>query len=471
MIVYPYRYRKGGKGSHVTVCLLGLDGRVVSEHGEQVDLQRLPPGYHVWTDLDTARHLVSVQGIGESLCWNGTEIRWRPASTDDDWTPRRTDVSVIRCVFPDRAERTLAGLAGWRDWLEDTGARCTGTSGAAAMSLLRATLTGPLRCSWGAKSLPVRWTTGGRQEIGPRGQQDYVGRLEQLDLPAAYAATLAGLRYGGIWQRVGPDRVAGWPDAVPVFVRATVRVPAGVRYGPVPRRLRARPSPLREQVLRATGRLYPRGPCRLRGVWTREELLAAERAGCRVTRVEGWAHRAGSRLPFAPWWAAIGEGRDRGGLAGLLAKLTGNALWGRFCMETPADGEARSIRRHRQAPLILVDDRPTRPAHDLAETVSGRVRARLYDAIVAAGDSLVCAHTDGLWVQNTGLVLPGWRAKKHARRLQLVDAQTMRLWNEPAKPWDPEVVVAGVPTRLAPKVFEMAWNTLGVNLGVNTEVV
>jgi hypothetical protein len=37
------------------------------------------------------------------------------------------------------------------------------------------------------------------------------------------------------------------------------------------------------------------------------------------------------------------------------------------------------------------------PAIDLAEVVAGRVRARLYDAIISCGEQLLCAHTDGLW--------------------------------------------------------------------------
>src|ERR1035437_796752 len=88
------------------------------------------------------------------------------------------------------------------------------------------------------------------------------------------------------------------------------------------------------------------------------------------------------------------------GLAGLLAKVTGNALWGRFCMDPRSQGR-RSIRSRNgkigSRELPLRGGLP--PAHDLAELVSGRVRAELYRLMVAAGDDLLSAHTDAAWIR------------------------------------------------------------------------
>ena len=146
------------------------------------------------------------------------------------------------------------------------------------------------------------------------------------------------------------------------------------------------------------------------------------------------------------------------GLAGVLAKVTGNALWGRFCMDSRVQGR-KSIRSlngnlsSREVPLWG----GVPPAHDLAEIVSGRVRAELTRLMLRAGDGLLSAHTDGAWVRGDLALAGGWREKQPARRLDLVDPQTLRYWPAPAHPSEPWIVYAGVPARKAPAAFEKRW--------------
>lgn len=446
------------------VAILTVEGHVVDEHGNRRSFERWPERLRCWTDFDTARRLVS-DGYGEALCWNGEEITWRHERLDrEGWKRRPTDVHVIKLPFYDEHELTVRALAGWRDWLAGYGAAPTSTTGSAAWSLLRARLERPLWTNMG-DAPPLRSTLGGRQTLGPAGAGEYAGDLAQLDLPAAYASELGNLHYGGHWFRVSTlPRVArhepAWWAAQgrPVFCRAFVSVPAGLAYGPLPRRLRR---PLRGMAAAMVGAEYPVGK-RLQGVWTWQEIEAAERHGARIVRIaETWVHLAGERQPFLPWWRAIMEGRELRGLAGLLAKTTGNALWGRFAMDPKANGQRTIRSRTRQGrivarPYTFKGGRP--PAHDLAETVSGRIRAKLYDAIMLSGDRLLSAHTDGIWSfadPELLAALPEWRRKQDARLIELLDPQVLRYYPKRGRA---HTVFAGMPASFADEAFDRAWS-------------
>lgn len=329
-----------------TVALLKSDGTVVDEHGE-----RAVPGKTVRTycSYDTVRELV-LDGRGEALCWNGEEIRWRESDFQEPgWQPAASDVGVIRLPFPESDEDTLRGFALWRDWLDAAGAGVAATAGGASWKLLRASLVEPLWLGVGERP-PLKQTLGGRQQLGPAGPGSFTGELRLYDLPAAYAHELANLRYGGRWlfDRYGDP--AWWAsDGKAVFVHAKVRIPREI-LGPLPRRPRKPTKGLSSVLL---GAWYPVGT-RLQGVWTYEELQAALEAGCRVEKHLGtFVHLSGDRYPFASWWQRILEGRSLGGFAGWLAKLTGNALWGQFCMDARSAGE-RTIMRRRGAKMVSV---------------------------------------------------------------------------------------------------------------------
>lgn len=473
MIVEPYRTEVGSARRPIpTVALLvdrGASAAAVSEDGEVLDLDDWPASTRLWAAYSVVYDLVRA-GVGEAKCWRDEEIQWRHARLEDGWVKRGSDANVIKLPFANLSiEAQLRGFAGWRDWLAACGATPTGTSGSAAMSLLKASLPRKLVTSSGAHP-PIRFTVGGRQEVGPAGPGRFEGELVHLDLPAAYARTLAGIRYGGEW--FPTDDPFAWAEDHPVFVRAVVDVPE-LPFGPLVKRPARAPRSHLESVL--LGSFYPVGR-RLQGVWTREELAAAIEHGCRLRRVlKAWVHRS-AWFPFARWWEMVEEGRAIGGLTGALAKVTGNALWGRFCLD-PSLGGARSIRclngggNLASRPLRL--GRMPWPAHDLAETVSGRVRARLYDLMMKAGDRLISAHTDGAWIldekrsdasgrptrHSTIRVAEaaGWRVKERARRLDLLGPQTLRYWPQPAHPAEPFHVVSGVPAEHAPAMFEAQW--------------
>lgn len=452
-----------------TVALLTAEAEIVDERDRRYGPAELPEGVRVWTSYETARELVKA-GQGEALCWNGEEIRWRHTQLDArGWKTRPTDVNVVKLPFPDDPGPALDALATWRDWLKSYGAAPTGTTGSASMSLLRATLEGTLFCTMG-EAPPILQTMGGRLEMGPAGPGSFTGRIEQWDMPAAYASELGRIAYNGRWHALSELPVQHPPDwwaatGRPVFVRARVRVPDGM-LGPLIRRPRKRMNMMRQHLDALTVPRYPAGT--LTGLWTWEELEEAQDAGARVLELlEGWVHLAG-RPVFAPWWDAVQDGRKARGLAGALAKMTGNALWGRFCMDVRVSGD-RTIRRkpagRKQMTSELVANRGAgpKPAHDLAETVSGRVRARLYRALVAAGPALLSAHTDGIWLRHSEtcrlLENQGWRQKAAARRLDVIDPQTLRYW--PRRSDRPEYVMAGRTTLEAPEAFQTLWDNGG----------
>jgi hypothetical protein len=376
-------------------------------------------------------------------------------------------------MYPDN-ETNLGEIGRWRDWLWRYRA-IPGTMGGASKSLLRATLHRELYCSvqWDAKRL--RQSAGGIIRNGPAGQGEYVGRMVHWDMPAAYATEIGTMRYGGRWFPEA-NTTRQWLNhltrqAVPVYVRARVYVPKGLPYGPLPTRPAKPLRPLMASLYNLSGKRYPVGRS-IQGIWTWEEILSAEAAGCSFRVIEAWKHSAPKQSPFRFWWTAIQEGREMQGLAGLLAKVTGNALWGNFALDPSIHGRATitscdpkkrgrkrwSIRTPKPRPFPL-------PAIDLAEIVAGRVRARLYDAMREAGADLVCAHTDGLWARDVELGA-GWRPKDSAHRLQLLTPQHLRYWPA-AGAGAPSVVYAGVPLEGAQGAFERDWGryTEGVQGG------
>ena len=467
------------------VALLTPEGRAVSEHGELLSLDEWPDGTRLWASYQTVYDLVRA-GHGEALCWNHEEIRWRHERFEEHWTRRASDANVVKIPFDQLDVKiALEAFCRWRDWLGRYGASPTGTSGSAAWSLLRARLEQPLYTGGGERP-PLDRTVGGRQQMGPAGKGRFEGPLVHLDLPAAYASTLAGLRYGGQWLRyrdpaavaVQLSRYAGSDH--PVFVRAKVRVPKNL-LGPLVKRQRRKPRSFMESML--LGQTYPTGTT-VQGVWTWEEVAAAEDAGAKIVKLtECWIHRSG-HYPFHAWWEAIQDGRKMPGLAGQLAKVTGNALWGRFCMDASTGVRTIRSRNGVLAARPIAGGSQAWPAHDLAETVSGRVRARLYWLMVDAGDRLVSAHTDGAWLvggvnephpesseavkrETTGHAEPdpisarmgeqGWRQSQRARRLDLLNPQRLRYWPDPPQPWEPAIVYAGMPAEHGARMFETEW--------------
>jgi hypothetical protein len=438
-----------------TVALLDGPRTAVDEHGATLSLPELERGVRVFASWDLVHELVSA-GYGETYCWDGEPIRWRHEAVDDGpigWTRRHTDVTVFRMAFPPEPERVLSGLAIWRDWLGEYGAAPQGSLGSSAMSLLRGTIGRPL---WTARGQlpPIRWTMGGRQELLTEPRSTHAG-ARHFDLPAAYARTLGELRYGGVWRQLGPgfDWRFWHGEGRPVFVRADVRVPR-LRFGPLPRRPRKRPAGWDRSVL-APPIEFPVGK-RLRGTWTVEELAEAERLGADVRALEAWVHvTEGGDLgrPFTAWWAAVQDGRSRPGFAGLLAKGSANALWGQFCV---SEGR-RELRGPGGSLRVLPAPGGGMPrSWDLAELVTGRVRAALAGMMRENAGDVLSVHTDGGWMANRAGIPPdGWAVKDEAARLELLGPQTLRYRRPRSGRW--LYCVSGVPPSRAEGLFESAW--------------
>lgn len=464
MRVGPYRREPG----YFQVAVLTEDGLLRHEGGGIYHPDELPADTRAFGQWDVVRPLMRA-GIGEALCWRNEEVRWRrtPRPEEEEWKVAHSDVAVHRVpLHPRRRERAfLAEAVAWRDWLHRAGARAaSSTVGSESMSLLKASLAGQApvdfgRSAGGPHRPPIRWTRGGRIEDGPAGPGCYRGALVMLDLPSAYSSLLGSLSYGGAWRELDVDgpHFASWlqgPDSVPMYVRCQVQVPESDRPGPLLRWSRHRANYITMHELGLKGPADPHYPsgCYLAGTWTRAEIVAALEAGCSIQPQQAWVHRS-ARQPFARWWELIQAGREelRGDLGELLVKMTGNALIGNFSRE----GGARSIRgggrRMRRCPSGF----QPYPAHDLAEYVTGTIRARLYELIRWAGPRLLSAHTDGAWIVDDGTPFPaGWRVKQRAHRLDLLGPACYRYWRGR---W-PQVVYAGCPAVEAEELFSADWD-------------
>lgn len=444
MIIEPYKLRPVAP----RLALLRADATIVDEQGQALEPGRVPKGVQVWAAQERVLQLLR-QGKGSALCWRGQPIRYQLRN--------RHEVRILSLPFPFSDEEALAGLSRWRDWLQTAGASPLGTLGSSSMSLLRSTLAEPLWTSVPFASCPpLRFTLGGRQELGPAGAPAaYQGLLRHFDMRAAYARTLAQLEYGGHWFRLHEAKLEEHAELIDrggrmVFCRARVRL-TGSRPGPLVKRPRSEPE----------GQLgfhaaYPRSGL-LQGVWSYPELAAAREQGARVHLLGGWFHSSGQWRPFEPWWREIEQGRRMHGFAGLLAKVTGNALWGQFCISTVGRRQLLFYdRRGRRVIRELPTRGGRRPAHDLSEYLTGKVRAQLYAFMVAAGDRLCCAHTDGGWVDcSGGWAYPDWRSKEQAESLRVLDPQLLayRVPGEEAERY----VVSGWPQEGAAELFEREW--------------
>lgn len=455
MPVFPYKLRPVAP----RVAVLLDEGAAFVEGMGTIELDALPADVRVFSDFDKVSSLLA-DGHGEALAWNLEPIKWRHRRGASPWQQAPHDVRVVHVPFPDRADVALEGLRAWRDWLASYGASPLSSLGSSGFSLLRATLEEPLWTAVGEVP-PFRFTLGGRQQMGPRGACHLEGTVRNYDLPAAYAETLAGLAYGGHWRQV-PPAAYPWQRTAErgqlAFVRARVKVPE-LLYGPLPRRPRRVPDPSGwDSVFDPV--VYPVATT-MQGTWSWPEVRTALELGCELVKVlDVWVHAttADEPRPFGPWWAAVQDGRSMRGFAGTLAKATGNALWGQFCISLGRrdvvrwDGGERVLR-----PSPSHGSRPR--AFDLAEQITGSVRARMARFMHDAGERLVCAHTDGGWLYERVPSSPaGFRQKAVAGEADVVNPQLMRYREAGTNRW--AYVVSGVPPRLAPETFERAWAEL-----------
>jgi hypothetical protein len=338
----------------------------------------------------------------------------------------------------------MAGLVAWRDALAGWGARI-GSPASASLSLLRASLDGPLYLGGGRPKLSR--VLGGRQEsFVPPG---VYGAFVNVDLSAAYARALGQLIYPGTWWREWDGELPR-RSRLPIMARAVVRVPS-LAAGPLPIRPRTRPE---TALMRYTERIdYPTSR-RVQGLWTLAELQQAEAAGCAVRVLRAWMMLGPPRRPFERWWRRIEKGRKLPGFGGDLFKLTGNTLWGRFALDGVRT-EDRWRDGHHTAHKILGDYlNPAYGAEDVSELIASGVRARLYGELIRPNDgSLISVHTDGGLIRGPGpdRCPPGWRVKRSGSLLIYLGPQMYAYREHGAR--ELTFVVSGIAPDSAPAAF------------------
>lgn len=449
-MIAPYKHPR----PHRELAWLIDAESVLSESGRRRRLSAaLSAGVQVWGRSEHLRELTRA-GTGSCVLWRYVPIGWSPDADAESWPVRGLVLDV-----PDDPAAVLDGLGLWRDWLESFGASPSGSLGGSGLSLVKATLTEPLWTSAGDLP-PIHFTAGGRQDTIEPTPAHYRVPLTHCDIQAAYAQKLGAVFYGGRWARFDwKPRADFWRkchDAgAMLFVRAQVELPElpelaglGDRRGPLLVRPRSRPAGAEALFWSREPDLFPAGKT-IQGTWSMSELDAAEQGGAKIVRVlDVWHHGAGAR-PFAPWLEAVWKGRDLGGFAGRLAKATGNATWGQFAI---AKGRRKVVSAGRERTLPMRGGNPSQRAFDLAEFITGQIRAELWLGYLEAGELFVSGHTDGLW--SRGLGVRGWRTTGEAVELRIFDAQNYACRLRGSDSWN--YTVAGV---LDPaEYFERTWS-------------
>lgn len=438
---------------YVKPGLLLSENRVAVAGGDVRPLERLPRDVRVFAPWDLVDRLAR-SGVGELVCWGEDPIRWRQGKNGD--SHRRTnDVVIVKLDGPRTPDGWLQGLEAWARWLWRHETSVGWSLGGTSMRLLRATIDEPLLTTNGALPEP-RWTLGGRQQAWVEPGTTVEGAVE-LDMSGAYTRVIGSLSYGGAWRHVDRPAVAFCEQVarhgLSLLVRAKVKLPAGLRVGPLPKRPRKAPDRRVEQLAATVP--YPVSGS-FQGLWSWWELAQAVQAGADVRPIEAFVHSVhGGKKPFVRWLQAVDEGRAMPGFAGQLAKSTGNALWGQFVID---DGQQLHVMRWngtaKRFPVWASKGHQVR-AWDLGELVTGKVRADLYDGLLAPADGrMVACHTDGGWVAGTLEPADGWRIKKKAAQLDVLDQQHYRATDSRGRT---ELVMAGVPSYRAQEVFDALW--------------
>jgi hypothetical protein len=276
-----------------------------------------------------------------------------------------------------------------------------------------------------------------------RGRHDKMtfGATDLWDIRSAFPHALRTAHVPRKWRHVVTDRI---PEVESGFARARVDVP-WFMHGPIP----------------DVAKHHPDFPVEtyLRGVWSLDELRAAEAVGCTVRVVEAWIGNS-YRQPFADWGRLVDDLRASVPLSTVpLVKMAANRYVGRFAM----DGH-RERSRYVNGELVWIVEAGHKKPDSLTVhgLVTADVRARLYiDGIYPYPAHLVFCHTDGVALLTDASVdrrhppLDRWRVKAFMERLVFLNPQ--RYAYQPGAddlgtdPW--RYVCAGVPDEVAGDFF------------------
>ncbi len=429
------------------------------DDGKLYDLDRLPDGLRVYAPWEQVDELAR-SGAGELVSWGDEPIRWRHRRHGDSHR-RKSDVIIVKQAV-DARRGFDAGVAAWAEWLDSYDVNPGWSLGGTSFALMRRLLPQAELVTTNGTLPPPRWTLGGRQQCWVPEGTVIRGAL-QLDMQAAYTHVIGGMRYGGAWRALENggahfDRLARADYSL--LARARVRLPRdGVVAGPLPQRPRRRPDPRIGSL--ATAVSYPTEGA-LTGLWTYDELTQAEAAGCGVRVLEAYVH-AGGDYVFADWHDAIMDGRTMPGFGGALAKATGNALWGQFVIDDRKRLNVQRWNGEHKSLQVQGSRGHQKRAWDVGEHVCGTIRARLFGALRVFDDTVICCHTDGFWVRDTGSswgsnwmrANSDWRLKTDVDELEVIDQSKYR-YREHGKR-KKKIVCSGVPSNRAEQVFQEVW--------------
>lgn len=451
------------KPKHTFMAVLIDQDKILHEDGKEYRLEDVPKDTRIWSSWDhKVQHIWRDLKIGEVLVYSEDPIRWRKETKEEDhfWGTfsNAQDIYLLKTHhFPTNDIEALNAFMEWRDWIEEYGGKASGTVASVSWSIWRATLSKPFVSprDW---PRAVKFPIGGRLVPCIEENSAWMGDFIQWDLQAAYSRKLGTIKFGGLESKwVEVKETSHYRElaakGIPVYVTARVWVP-GMRYGPLPER-RQKYSPFSYIPIRywTNRQIY--------GTWTIQEIEQAELAGCTVKIDRIWVH-SGGELNFERWWLAIEDGRENlQGFARYLAKVTGNSLWGQFAFRE----KKRKIRwfgedgkRDHRIIQPRLGNRPQSP--ELADQLSGQIRAELYEMIRLAEGGLMQANTDGAWVQNQDGWMPPdqWRIKNRARYMEFIDASNYRFWEPDTE--NPTYIMAGVPMDWQETLFEQTWSKI-----------
>jgi hypothetical protein len=432
----------------IIVLILDNDRAIVD--GDFVPWEKIPKAAKCFVNShkDIDQRLINGELVAHTFGENGsgrlTAYTWQ----HPDGYPVR--ISFLRHLLgktlsPEEQYKSLRVFA---DTMFEHGSSI-GTLGTMSLSLFRSTLSKPFKEN--SHATPGEYLQrGGRSFLVHPGEYS---RASFWDIRQAYPSTLASQYVPIRWTEYIAENGKLPKDIPSGFARAMVHIP-WLPFGPLPVDWSRRPDYPIEQTLV--------------GVWTLDELIAAEEAGCEIQYSRYWIG-TNYRQPFTKWFEimrGISESL-KGTNSAKLAKVCANSFVGFFA----ANGRQSSY-WYKEGRLTYgqVYGGINPMSLSLHGLVTSKVRARLYsEAIVPNAGAIISVHTDGAVLPDQSDVtvepageLPGeWRKKKVAVELTI---HTPQVYTYSDDAFHVNYVVAGVSDpRIAKRIFDASnsWDGWG----------
>jgi|ERR1700675_1325922 len=281
---------------------------------------------------------------------------------------------------------------------------------------------------------------------GPRIQQSSAvrGQFESValwDIKSAYPTALTNVQVPRRWTdhtAMPHERI---PDVPAGFALAIVRVP-WMMYGPLP-----------DVGIKHPTKNFPTDTF-LKGVWSFDELHAAEAVGAEIFLLRYWIGNH-YRQPFQEWGSIVRDLRANVGPdAERLVKMAANRFVGTLAM----DGHQEHSWIENGIEQWSADSGRAHPTSLTTHgTVTSAVRAQLFqEGIHPFPGHFVFCHTDGVALLAEDMIpSPRWVIKALMDALYLINPERYAYRTFP----DPKLhyITAGIPDIFAGRFFERAW--------------